>query len=321
LSMTEKIEEATAAAGAKTTDARTTDAERNGAEATGLQLDAEVRSVQERLRSASNRLAAAATALGPLTRAAAYEDLKKLRATVERVEERLPAEVRREAGLEELLGRVRGWVDEAGERRRRRLGKELQAACADVGLDLRVVSRESPVEVRIPPFAVVLDFEKGQAVLKFARLEVARAPAEAAAILAAHAKARRDLETGFDPQRFFTRCHRAWRAARAAKGDSGERIEILDCLPYLAVEMQSPRFRVEPTGENFRGYGRARFAWDVLRLRQARMLTQDGLRMNLGVATGATASQKKRVLYFEDEDGNGEYKLTLFFTRVEGSGE
>jgi hypothetical protein len=43
--------------------------------------------------------------------------------------------------------------------------------------------------------------------------------------------------------------------------------------------------------------------------------------MNLGVATGSTASQKKRVLYFEDEDGSGEYKLTLFFTRVEGGGE
>ena len=85
--------------------------------------------------------------------------------------------------------------------------------------------------------------------------------------------------------------------------------------------MQGPRFRVEPTSENFKGYGRVRFAWDVLRLRRARMLTQGGLRMNLGVATGSTASQKKRVLYFEDEDGNGEYKLTLFFTRVEGGGE
>jgi hypothetical protein len=306
LSTTERVEEAAATAGAETT---------------GIRFDAEIQLAQERLRSEANRLTAAATAVGPLARAAAYEDLKKLRATVEKVNEKLPAEAREEAGLTDLLGRIRAWIDEAGERLRQRLGRELRAACTDAGLEFRVVSRESPVEVRIPPFAVVLDFDKGQATLRFARLEVARAPAEAGAILAAHARARRELDTAFDPEQFFARCHRAWRAARAAKGENSERIEILDCLPYLAVEMQGPRFRVDPTDENFKGYGRVRFAWDVLRLRRARMLTQDGVRMNLGVATGATASQKKRVLYFEDEDGNGEYKLTIFFTRVEGNGE
>ena len=314
MSTTKGVEEAAVPAGAETTGPA-------GAEADGLKFDDEVRLAQERLRSESNQLAAAATALGPLARAATYDDLKKLRTTVEKVEEKLPAEVRQEAGLADLLGRLQVWVDEAGERLRRRLGRELRAACASAGLEFRVVSRESPLELRIPPFAVVLDFEKGQAVLKFARLEVMRTAAEAEAILAAHTRARRELDTGFDPEQFFARCHRAWRAARAAKGEGGERIEILDCLPYLAVEMQGPRFRVEPTSENFKGYDRVRFAWDVLRLRRARMLTQGGLRMNLGVATGSTASQKKRVLYFEDEDGNGEYKLTLFFTRVEGGGE
>jgi len=39
--------------------------------------------------------------------------------------------------------------------------------------------------------------------------------------------------------------------------------------------------------------------------------------MNLGVATGTTASDKRRVLYLEDEAGNGEYKLTVFFTKEE----
>ena len=316
MSTTVKVEEAAASTGTDATAGTDTTA---GTDATGFPFDGEIRLAQERLRSEANHLTVAATALGPLARAAAYEDLKKLGATVEKVEEKIPSQVHEEAGLADLLGRIRNWVDEAGERLRRRLGRELGEACANAGLEFRVISRESPVEVRIAPFAVLLDFEKGQAVLKFARLEVARAPAETEAILAAHASARRELDTAFDPEQFFTRCHRAWRAARAAKGESGERIEILDCLPYLAVEMQGPRFRVDPTDANFKGYGRVQFAWDVLRLRRARMLTQDGFRMNLGVATGTTASQKKRVLYFEDEEGNGEYKLTIFFTRVEGT--
>jgi hypothetical protein len=41
--------------------------------------------------------------------------------------------------------------------------------------------------------------------------------------------------------------------------------------------------------------------------------------MSLGVATGSTAAQKKRVVYFEDEEGHGEYKLTVYFTKDEGS--
>jgi len=312
LSTAENVEVAEAPAGAQGSGT-------DDAGMSGLRFGDEFRSTQERLRNASNQLAAAATALGPLTRAATYEDLKKLKTTLEKVEKKLPEDIRQEAGLTDLLGRLGVWVVEAGEQLRRRLGRELRAACAEAGMEFRVVSREPPVEVRIAPFAVVLDFEKGQAVLKFARLEVARTAAEAEAILAAIARARRELDAGFDPEQFFTKCHRGWRAARAAKEECGERIEILDCLPYLAVEMQGPRFRVEPTSENFKGYGRIRFAWDVLRLRRARMLTQNGLRLNLGVATGSTASQKKRVLYFEDEDGNGEYKLTLFFTRVGGN--
>ena len=200
MSTTEGVEEAAVPAGAETTGPAGAEAAvpagaeargPAGAEAVGLKFDDEVRLAQERLRSESNQLAAAATALGPLARAATYGDLKKLRTTVEKVEEKLPAEVRQEAGLADLLGRLQVWVDEAGERLRRRLGRELRAACASAGLEFRVVSRESPLELRIPPFAVVLDFEKGQAVLKFARLEVMRTAAEAEAILAAHTRARR----------------------------------------------------------------------------------------------------------------------------------
>ena len=39
--------------------------------------------------------------------------------------------------------------------------------------------------------------------------------------------------------------------------------------------------------------------------------------MNFGVATGSSASRKDRVVYLEDEHGDGEYKLTVFFTPAE----
>jgi len=280
-------------------------------------LEEQVRAAQERLRALSKRAAKAATALSPLAKPAAYADLQRLGVVLDKVDAKMPADLPQESGVPELLRFLRRWKNEAGTRLRRQLGRELRGACERAGLGFRVVSSEDPVEVRIPPFAVVLDFQRGRAELRFARVPLATCPAETTAILDAHELARKALGARFDGARFFERCLRAWRAARAAGGQGNERVEILDFLPYLAVEMQGPKFRVEPTGGNFEGYGRARFAWDVLRLRRARMLSHDGMRLNLGVATGATASQKKRVLYFEDEDGNGEYKLTIFFTRSE----
>ena len=276
---------------------------------------ASVAAARDALRHRAKRLQAAATALGPLTKEAVFGDLKKLGATLEKVAAKLPMELQREADIEALWRRLVQHHTEAGHRMRAQLGGDLKRACAAAGLEFRVVSREDPIELRLRPLALVIDFERGQASLRFARQEIATCPAEAEAIVKAHATALRALGTKFDPMRFFEKCQRAWHAARAARGGEGDRVEILDFLPYLAIEMQTQSFRVAPTKAKFKDYDRARFAWDVLRLRRARGLAQNGYRLNLGVATGTTASQKKRVVYFEDEDGNGEYKLTVFFTR------
>ena len=81
------------------------------------------------------------------------------------------------------------------------------------------------------------------------------------------------------------------------------------------MQMQNRAFRVEPSVRNYRDYGRARFAFDMLQLRRQGGLVREGWRLNLGVATGTTASKKNRVIWFEDEHGEGEFKLTVFFTR------
>jgi hypothetical protein len=217
--------------------------------------------------------------------------------------------------VESLLAGVREYVAGAEERIRRQLGVELKEACAREGLGFRVVSREDPVEVRIPPFLLRLDFRRGQGDLLFAREVVATARPDAEAILAAHATARRQLEREFEPERFFDECLAAYQATLAVLGRSmGERVELLDFLPYVAVGKQSKRFCASPAKESFVSYGKARFAYDVLRLRRAGVLSQNGLRLNFGVATGTTATQKARVVYMEDENGDGEYKLTVFFS-------
>jgi hypothetical protein len=216
---------------------------------------------------------------------------------------------------EELFQELDGALARERQEQRERLSKELRAACEARGLTLRVVSREEPVEVRIPPFAVSIDRERGLAELRFARLPLLSCPAKAEEILATHQRCLAELEAGLEPREFFLACQRAWAAARAAAGpQTSERVEFNQFLPYLAVQMQSKAFAIDPLADHYRTYSRVRFAYDILRLQRAGLMSLGGWRLNLGVATGTTASTKNRALFIENPHGEGEFKLTLFFT-------
>lgn len=272
---------------------------------------AEVTRIDEEQRE----LGKARAALRPFALQETYADLKKLEQRIAALQQALAGEVGRRAGVASLGPELEAWRAGAAQRLRKSVGRELKEACAAAGLELTVVSREDPVEVRIPPLAVVLDFAKGQAELRFARLPLATCSAQAGAIVLAHRATLAELESDFEPKSFFEHCWAAYSAACAVLGKKrGERIEIVDFLPHLALRLQSKKFQVEPLRANWRDYPRARFAYDVHRLRKAGALSQNGQRMNFGVATGTTAAAKSRVLYLEDEHGRGEYKLTIYFS-------
>jgi hypothetical protein len=280
--------------------------------------------MHERVLAAGKQLKEQATAavraartLAPLGKAKPYEDMRLLDKALAKADKALgalPAVPLANA----TLAAVETWRRERADALRQQLGRELKAACDGSGLSLHTVSREQPIEVRIPPLAVVIDFERARAELRFAKETLAGCAAEAQAIVTAHGKVTAALQRGFQADTFFDLCLKAWLAARAATGN-GDRIELLDFLPFLAVLRQPAKFRAAPVRENFAGYPRAQFAFDVMRLRREHGLARNGWRMNLGVATGTTAADKRRVLYVEDEAGNGEYKLTVFFTREEAA--
>jgi hypothetical protein len=278
--------------------------------------------LRERLEAEAARLAAegrertvAAKKIAGLAKPKTLDDPSKLEKEAAKLARALPEDRAEALGIPPVLEAVRGYVRGVEARVRSRLGRELRDACAAAGVGFVVLSREDPVEVRLPPLLLRLDFGRGRAELLFAREVVAVSAPDAERILSAREKALRSLESGFDPERFFSDCLSAYRAALAVAGrPEGERVEILDFLPFLALLGQSRAFRANPAKATFRPYGKARFAYDVLRLRRAGALSRHGLRMNFGVATGNSASRKDRVVYLEDENGDGEYKLTVFFT-------
>ena len=279
-------------------------------------IEQRVAAQQQAWKDEAQTVSKLATIFGPLAKASAHEDIAKLPALLERVESNLRALPCGERGMA-LLAEVAEALRARKQHMQQYLAKDLAAACKDRKLSMTVVRREEPVEVRIPPFSVVIDREKGKAAVRFARLTLDECAADAGAIMDAHDRAFVAMRSGFDSARFFEAALHAWQAARGAGHGTGDRVEILDFLPFLALQLQSPAFRIEPNAQNYRGYSRARFAFDVLQLRNAGGLRHDGWRMNLGVATGTTASKKNRTIFIEDENGSGEFKLTVFFAREE----
>ena len=272
---------------------------------------------QDRLKALAKDAQATARALAPLGREKSWMDLPKLARTTAALRAKIQDPAKR-CGALAILDGIESWLKEAPQELSRTVGRDLTRLCEERGIRMQVVSTGKPIEIRLPPVAVVIDFDRGKAEIRFAREKLAECAADAAAILEARSRAVESLDGPFDAAAFFERAAAAWRAARGAAAKDEPRVEILDFLPQLALQMQAERFKVEPSGRNFTGYSRAQFAWDLNRLRREGGLEQRGLRLNLGVATGTTAQQKKRVIWIEDEGGNGEYKLTVFFTRTEG---
>jgi hypothetical protein len=115
--------------------------------------------LQERIEAAAAPIAeqgrefsAAAQKLRGLAKPGVLQDLTKLEKEAAKAEQAFSSEQAAALGIDVVLAAVREYVAGAEERIRRGLGLELKGACERAGLEFRVVSREDPVEVRIPPF-------------------------------------------------------------------------------------------------------------------------------------------------------------------------
>lgn len=226
---------------------------------------------------------------------------------------------RMSAAAEEVVARVREWLRAEREGRRHKLASDLEAACTAERLELTVITRE-PLEVRIAPVAIEIDVDKGKAAVSFGRVPILECAARAGDILAAREKALGCLESGeWSPEAFHRRLRLAWDATRSSLGPApaGAGVEMSEILPNLALAAQGQRWRLDPTSRNFRGYGKAQFLFDLYRLRRAGTLAVDGWRLLLGVATGDSTRDKRRVFWVEDAAGRGSYHLTLRFVREE----
>ncbi|HJN76225.1 MAG TPA: hypothetical protein QGF58_20015 [Myxococcota bacterium] len=200
-----------------------------------------------------------------------------------------------------LVEELGAWLSWEERTRGRRLVQGLTGSC-------EVISRD-PLRLRVAPLTVNVDVENNRAELRFAELQLARVPADAERILAAHAELIAALEPGdWSAQGFLRHLLQAWRQ----RGEGGW-AELIEVLPVLALQLQSDAFRRDPTARNFRPYPKVQFAYDLARLRRERCFSVDGWRLSLGPATGSSTRDKRRVFWLEDPRGRGQWHLSLRF--------
>jgi hypothetical protein len=272
----------------------------------------------ERLGLDLERIRTAIKGLQKLQRPGALLDFSKCEREVALWKSTLGDQGLQELGLKETADMLAEHLVAGKKRHRSSTGRKLKEACTAAGLKLKVISREEPVELRIPPLAVRLNFDHGQAEFLFAKEPLGSCPVTPEDIIHNHARIVRGLEGAFEPAEYFERCYEAYRMGLVVTGGKrGDRLELNEFLGHLAARLQPKKFLVNPVSGNYRGYSRGQFAYDVHRLRAARGLQQNGRRLNFGVATGTAASKKSRVIYMEDEYGQGEYKLNIFFTEAQ----
>lgn len=261
------------------------------------------------LRRAASTLRAQAKALDALAKAASPPSPERLAAAL--------AGLAR-AGTVDIAGLHAGiadWVGEEKASRRERLTSGLRAGCEAEGIEILKLSQD-PLELRLPPLSVRIDVDANEAEILFSQQILATTEAEAGAILAARRKALAELEAEpWDGAAFHELLRKAW--TRAAP--DGGWAELVDVLGEVAFLRQPKAFRADPSAKRFVPYSRARFAYDLWRLRRDRRLAQHGLRLTIAAATGASTKDKIRVFWLEDDRGQGQYHLTLRFVREEAA--
>ncbi len=219
--------------------------------------------------------------------------------------------------VEEAVTGAREQLNELRHEKKRALIKDLAALCHENGRQFKRIG-DTPPELLLAPFTVTLNLSRLEAVISFARQELARVPAEAGKIIDTLESEEKKLQKRQPaPERFIEQLFWAYQAVCSRDERSiGERVDIADVLPFAALSQQSPTFLTNPVRERFTSFSRAHFLLALSLLRNTRTLEHKGHRLDLGTATGNSARNKNRVFYLPDEAGSGQLYLSMRFVRL-----
>lgn len=192
----------------------------------------------------------------------------------------------------------------AGEKRRGFVD-QLSQAVQKAELQMQALGQQPPV-FDVHGIQVEVDYDKEEARLAYGREALGKCALTPTAILRdreAHIARLQGAWPG--APEFFDAFAGAYRA-RAGRENKpiGERVFLVDLLPELELEYKLRKWKLSDALD------KSALAYCLDRLAREGVLEKDGMRLELGTATGGSTKDKKRVLFLQKGLGGGQYYLT-----------
>lgn len=221
----------------------------------------------------------------------------------------------------EAKRRIEGWVSEITSRlqddkveSKRTFGIKLENLLRDRGFEL---TGHYPI-LKTSFYIIEVDFDKAQANIWYGPEEelMAISKLSTAGVVKCIEQVEKSLtDRPLDEDDFLKKLNEAYKNALIKiEGKEGDHAPILKVLVEFVFSGQDRSFSVDPRKENFKGYGRAYFSYDIYRLKKRRFLNKE---LSLVPATRAKTGKREDFLWVPSDDkGNGDRCAYLFFREV-----
>ncbi|AGB05086.1 hypothetical protein AciM339_1224 [Aciduliprofundum sp. MAR08-339] len=215
-----------------------------------------------------------------------------------------------EEDVQSIKSRVAEWEEEA----KNTFGQKLEEDMRKMGFELRghyplLKVSFYTLEVDLENFKVLIWYGPQQEKLATCKL----APEEVVKKLSTiHKKL---TQRHFNDNEFLSKVYEAYRISAYRQNKKiGDQIPISDILFEYAFLIQDKKFKINPTKNNYKEYGRVFFSYDLYRLKERRL---NDMELNLITATRAYTRKKSDFLWIpSNEKGDGNYISHIKFREV-----
>lgn len=217
-----------------------------------------------------------------------------------------------EESLNEFINKCKTELNNIEKHIKQKFGTELDKELKKIGISL---AGQYP-DLRAGLFTIETDFDKQIAHIWFGPkkeklTQCKLLPSEIAKTIE---EIRKNLGSNLEEKILFDKLNKAYM--EISGGKKGVDVPIIEILPKLAFLLQNSKFLNDPRKDNFRGYSRADFSYDLYRLKNYKFENLFGIKIHLKVATRAHTTQKSQFLWIPDnEKGDG---TNYSHIRIEG---
>ncbi|VVB89825.1 Uncharacterised protein [uncultured archaeon] len=201
----------------------------------------------------------------------------------------------------------------------REFSKELDRMFKEKGKELRGQLPTLSIEF----YRLELDFGNGNAKIYFGQEMIkSKVPLDPSKIINMIDALEKEInDRKIDYSDFSKKLYEAFiRASKLSKSESlaGEqRVPVTSILNELTLLLQSPSFRKNPIKENFKGYSRWLFGYDLYKLRELKVKSISNKELGLVIATmGATMNEEDYIWVPFNKNGEGNRYSHIFFRDV-----